>query len=123
MAFKSFTSASSDETKSANSFDTLKQANNTEGKTDNHLTTGNNSKLKALNFQFKTKVNDVISSKPLTDLRPLFAKYEIYIKNILQASDKSSENPKETVQENGDKPAKVEDDRKSSCLLYTSRCV
>ncbi|CAI4035239.1 hypothetical protein SMKI_12G3870 [Saccharomyces mikatae IFO 1815] len=114
MAFKSFTSASSDETKSANSFDTLKQANNTEGKTDNHLTTGNNSKLKALNFQFKTKVNDVISSKPLTDLRPLFAKYEIYIKNILQASDKSSENPKETVQENGDKPAKVEDDRKSS---------
>lgn len=114
MAFKPFAPAKSDEAKHASSFSFLKQTNDTPAQVNNNPTTESNSKLKALNLQFKAKIDDLVLSKPLADLRPLFAKYEVYIKNILKASEKSIENPKQTIQGNGDTIAKVEDDQKSS---------
>ncbi|AJV65166.1 Nup2p [Saccharomyces cerevisiae YJM1443] len=114
MAFKPFGSAKSDETKQASSFSFLNRADGTgEAQVDNSPTTESNSRLKALNLQFKAKVDDLVLGKPLADLRPLFTRYELYIKNILEAPVKSIENPTQT-KGNDAKPAKVEDVQKSS---------
>ncbi|CAI1598344.1 hypothetical protein SEUBUCD646_0L03790 [Saccharomyces eubayanus] len=114
MAFKPLATPASDESKIASSFNPLKQANNSEAKADNDHTTQNNSKLKALNLQFKTKIDELVSSEPLADLRPLLTKYEEYIKSILKASEESTESSKPSIQENGGKLEEVEDDQESS---------
>lgn len=114
MAFKPLATSASDESKIASSFNSLKQANNSEAKADNDHITQNNSKLKALNLQFRTKIDELVSSEPLADLRPFFTKYEEYIKSILKASEESTESSKPTIQENGGRLGKVDDDQESS---------
>ncbi|CAI4046864.1 hypothetical protein SKDZ_12G3620 [Saccharomyces kudriavzevii ZP591] len=114
MAFKPFAPAASDESKTASSFTFSKQENNSGTKADNDQTTQYNSKLKALNLQFKSKIDELVSGEPLADLRPFFTKYELYIKNILEVSEESTENSKKSIQEDDNKSSRVEEDIKSS---------
>lgn len=87
MAFPSTLRGNTDESKTANAFSFLKkpQTEKTAANADDKP-----AKLKALNLQFKDKLEEFLNSDPACDLRPVFMKYGKYIDEINSSTSKTS---------------------------------